>query len=129
MRKGKLVGLGLLNYLIRFLIAGALFQGVGMDPVGIPFGVIITLVSFVAAFLLLRFLVKPNSQREAWKAGLVWVVLALLLDAITGMTLLKLPLVAYFSEWQVWTRAVAILVAAFLSVRQSSSVSPLPTRS
>ena len=118
MKNVKLIGIGLVNYLIRFGVAGVLFQGLKVNPEGAFFGVTITLVALVVAYLLLRFVMRPATIAEALRVAVVWVLLALVLDVITGITLLKLPLGYYFSEWQTWTRLAAILAVAPFSVRK-----------
>ena len=118
-----IVGVGLANYLIRFAVAGVLLRGVGVDPTGVAFGALVTIVALLAAYVLLKFVMKPASRADAFRIALVWVVIALILDAITGVTLLKLPLGYYFSEWQTWTRLIVILLVAPFAVRKPPSVS------
>lgn len=119
MRITKILGIGLLNYLIRFAVGGVLMMGVKMDPEGLAFGVILTVVAFLAAIGLLRFVIKPATLKEALTVAVSWVIIALILDILTAQPIVKVPASYLLSELQTWTRLAAILLAAPLAVSGS----------
>jgi len=115
----KLIGFGLVNYLIRFIIGGILFQGVKMNPEGLAFGFIMTAVALVAAYLLMRFVMKPRTMGEALTIALAWIVIAFVIDILSARPLLKITIGYYLSEPQFWTRLLAILIVAPFVMKRS----------
>lgn len=110
----KVVGVGVVNFLARFFVGGMLLLGLKMNPESFVFGFILTVTAFAVAFLLLRFVMKPNTRAAAVKIALVWMVLALLLDVVTAVPIVQVSVSYLLSEVQTWTRLFAILLAAFL---------------
>jgi glucan phosphoethanolaminetransferase (alkaline phosphatase superfamily) len=115
----KLIGFGLVNYLIRFIIGAILFQGVKMNPEGFAFGFILTAVALVAAYILMRFVMKPRSMGEALTIALVWIAIAFAIDIISAGAILKITIGHYLSEPQFWTRLLAILVVVPFVLKRS----------
>jgi len=87
----QVIGVGIVNYLARFLVAGALFQGLKMNPESFAFGFATTAVALVAAYVLLRFVMKPTSVKQALTIAVGWAVMALAIDAATARPLLNIP--------------------------------------
>lgn len=114
MKSLKVIGVGVVNFLARFFVGGMLLLGLKMNPETFVFGFILTVTALVVAFLLLRFVMKPNTRASAVKIALVWTVLALLLDMVTAEPVVKVFVPYLLSEVQTWTRLFAILLAAFL---------------
>jgi|SRR3989344_1828450 len=115
----RLISFGLVNYLIRFVIGGILFQGVKMNPEGFAYGLILTIVALVAAYLLMRFVMKPRSVGEALTIALVWIAIAFVIDILSAGPLLKITIGYYLSEPQFWTRLLAILIVAPFVMKRS----------
>lgn len=113
-RAVAIVGLGLVNFLARFLAGGVLFLGVKLDPTGLAFGFSMTITALLAAYLLLRLVVRPRTVREAVGIGVIWAVLALVLDVATAEPIVGVTVSYLLSELQTWTRlAVIVAVAPF----------------
>lgn len=119
MSKTKIFIYGLINYAIRFFVAGYLYMGAGMNPVGFNYGLILTLLATVLAFVLLKYLVKPNSTNEAVKIALVWIVMALILDIITAEPIVHVTISSLFTELQTWTRLLVILIVAPFTIKKA----------
>lgn len=113
-RLGIIIGIGAVNYAIRFAVGGLLFMGLQLNPEGIAFGSVVTLTAFIAAYILLRYAVKSASRGEALGIAAVWMLIALVLDAITAQPIVGVTAGYLFSEPQVWTRLFAIIAAALL---------------
>lgn len=130
MRFLKVVGIGVVNFLARFFVGGVLLLGLKMNPETFVFGFILTVTAFVVAFLLLRFVMKPNTRTAAVKIALVWMALALLLDVVTAVPVVQVSVSYLLSGVQTWTRLFAILLAAlFLPLlRKPRNLSHNPSR-
>lgn len=119
MHWGKLIGFGLINYIIRFAAAGILFQVLKVNPEGFLFGFIVTVVALIAAYFLLKFVMRPRSVGEAVMIALVWIAIAFVIDIISAGALLKITIGYYLSEPQFWTRLLAILAVTPFVVKRS----------
>jgi hypothetical protein len=114
----KVLIFGILNFLARFIVGGVLFMGLKMNPTGWAFNIILTIAALAAAYLLLRFAMKPVNLTEALTIAAVWAVIALALDAITAQPIVGVPAAFLLSQVGTWTRSLVILVAAPFSLRQ-----------
>ena len=112
----KTIGYGIVNFLIRFIIGGILFMGVKMNPITPPYGIILTLVALITAYVLLRYVMKPSSVNEAITIAVIWIIIALVLDVITAKPIVKVEVSTLLREWQTWTRLLVMLVVAPFSV-------------
>lgn len=119
MKTIKIILLGVINFVIRFGVAGFLLMGVQMDPVGCWFGFLLTLIPLVVSFVFLKYLIKPASLKEALSVALLWVVIAILLDMITAKPIVHVDIPSLFRELQFWTRVIIILVIAPFTVRKN----------
>jgi hypothetical protein len=115
----KIVGFGVLNFLGRFLVGGILFRGIKMDPNGFAFGVLLTLTALIVTYVLLRFVMKPASIKEAVSISIVWVSTALLLDVLTAQIVVGVSVAYLLSELQTWTRLLAIVAVAPFTLKKA----------
>src|SRR3989344_5866351 len=115
-RTVKVIGFGLINFIARFIVGGILLLGVKMNPTGLGFGSLITVVALVIAYVLLKFVMKPRTIKEALGIAGVWVVMALVLDMVTAEPIVGVTVPYLFSELQTWTRLVVILIVAPFAV-------------
>lgn len=113
----KLLIWGIVNFIARFAVGGVLYKG-GMDPVGFLYGALLTLTALIVAYVLARFVMKPATQKEAWKIGIVWVLIALVLDMVTAEPIVGVTVGLLLSELQTWTRLAAIVVGVMLGVKK-----------
>ncbi len=114
----KILGFGLVNYVVRFAVGGALFTGMKMNPEGFWFGFILTAVAFVSTLVFLKYAVKPGSIKEGFGIVFVWFIITLGLDALTAEPIVQVDVNYLFSELQVWTRSLVMFVAIPLAVRK-----------
>lgn len=114
----KITVLGIICFAIRFAFGGFLMMGVGIDPTSILFGLSLTLMAFVIAFLLLKFVMKPTTIKEALMIAGIWVAIVLILDTILEPIVVGITISEVFGEIQTWTRAFIILLAAPFSFRK-----------
>ncbi|HYE22734.1 MAG TPA: hypothetical protein VD998_04050 [Verrucomicrobiae bacterium] len=119
MKTLKILGFGLINYIVRFAVGGALFMGAKMNPTGFWYGFILTAVAFVVSLLLLKFVMKPSSLSESLRVAFIWVIMCLALDAATAKPIVQVDLGFLFTEIQTWTRSLIILVAALFAVKKN----------
>jgi|SRR3989344_897649 len=115
----KIIGFGVLNFLVRFLVGGILFQAIKMDPLGFWFGFLLTATALIVSYLLLRFVVKPQSVKEAVIIALVWIVIALFFDIITAKPIVGVSVFFLFSQIQAWARLLVILAVAPLTAQKA----------
>jgi hypothetical protein len=118
MRIFKIILFGIIAFAIRFAVGGALYMGAKINPQGFWYGVILSFVAFLATLIFLRFVIKPKSLREALGIAVLWTIFAIILDIASAGPILHVPIRYLFSEIQVWTRLIAIIIAAFFAVRK-----------
>jgi hypothetical protein len=117
----KAFAVGLLNFLARFMVGGALWYGVKLNPEGFAYGMLLTITALIFAVLFMRFLMKPRTLNDALLIGCLWAGFALLLDVLTLGIVFNLVTVPYLlSEAQTWTRAAAVVAAAFVAVKRGN---------
>ncbi len=100
----KIVLLGLLIWVIKFIVGGFIFAIAGEEVLLNPHGLL--WISGIEAFFvaialaLALFLVYrdkgQNYKRTAWEAGIAWYVILLLMDLIVLFGLLRLELELWF---------------------------------
>ena len=115
MKNVKIIGFGILNFIIRFAIGGFLFLGIKIDPVGFLYGFLLTLTAFTSSYLLLRFAIKPVKLKEALIISVIWAFMALVFDIATAEPIVRIPISSLFGEIQTWTRLSVIILAAFFA--------------
>ena len=115
----KIIGFGVLAFLTRFLVGGILFQGIKMNPLGFWFGFLITVTALIVAYVLLRFVMKPQSVKEAVFIAIVWVVIALFLDIVTAKPIVGVSVSFLLSQIQAWTRLLVIVLVAPFTVQKT----------
>jgi hypothetical protein len=113
----KTLGVGVVNFLARFIVGGILFMGVGMNAEGFAFGVLLTLAAAIVAYVLLKYVMKPASTGEAVKIALVWVVIAAVLDLATAQPVVGVAPSFLATQIQFWTRLLAIVAVAPFTFR------------
>ncbi len=114
MKTTKILGFGLVNFIIRFIVGGILYMGIKMDPIGFWYGFLMTVTAGVVAYILLKSVMKPQTTGEALKIAFVWIIIALIIDVLTAEPIVKVSVSSLFSELQTWTRlAVILLIAPF----------------
>ena len=104
MNKGvKIVLLGLMIWVIKFIVGGVIFATAGEDGPSIGVWWINGIQAFFVAIglALALFLVYRDKgqdyKRTAWEAGIAWYVILLLMDLIVLVGLLGLEVELWFS--------------------------------
>ena len=115
----KILGVGLVNFVVRFAVGGALFMGMEMNPESFMFGFILTVVAFVTTCVFLKYVMKPTSMNEAFSIVAVWFVLTLVLDALTAKPVVQVDVGYLFSQIQVWTRSLVMFAAIPFAINKS----------
>ena len=115
----KIIGFGVLAFLARFIVGGILFQGIKINPLGFWFGFLVTVTALIVAYVLLRFVMKPQSAKEAVFIAIVWVVMALFLDVVTAKPIVGVSISFLLSQIQVWTRLLVIVLVAPFTVQKA----------
>ncbi len=121
MKTSKILGFGLVNFILRFIVGGVLYMGIKMDPMGFGYGFLMTLTAGVVAYVLLKFVMKPVTTTEALKIAFVWIIIALVIDVLTAEPIVKVSVSSLFSELQTWTRLAVMLLVAPFTVRKINS--------
>lgn len=118
----KVTVFGILNFLGRFLVGGILINVLKLNPIGFSFGFWITLTTLIVAYILMKYVVRPISTQKALKVGVTWAAIALILDIIAEVFILRIVSTSYLlSEIQTWTRLLVIVLVAPLTVRKNRS--------
>jgi hypothetical protein len=121
-RAAAIVGFGLINYLARFIVGGVLFMGLRMDPASFAFGFILTATAALAAYVLLKFVMKPGTVRQALIIAAVWAAMALILDILTAEPVVQVTVSYLLAQPQTWTRLIVILLVAPFTVRKNPAI-------
>ena len=101
-KKVKIILLGLMIWVIKFIVGGAIFATAGEHGPSIGEGWIYGIQGFfvVIGLALALFLVYREKgqdyKRIAWEAGIAWYVIVLLMDLIVLIGLLGLELDLWF---------------------------------
>lgn len=119
----KVIGCGLLAFVARFMVGGILFQGVKMNPQSFAFGFLVSMTALVAAYVLLKLVIKPQTTKEALGIAMVWMVIALLLDVVTARPIVGVTATYLLPEIQTWTRLLVILLIAPFTVHKTNTPS------
>lgn len=98
----RLLLLGLLVWVVPFVAAFGFYDSAGKLTTSHDLfkSSMIVIATFVAAFGLYRYFRKVNSDfmRQAWTAGLVWLTINLLLDAVILVPMVKMEYGYYFES-------------------------------
>lgn len=109
----RLFGFGFLVWLVPFLVSFLFFTPQGVLAVGMGFfdSVMLVVGVLVQCVLLLKYFrhVTVNYLSEAFKVGIVWLVMSLVLDGIFLVSLLKMDLGKYFTDVAIGYAAILIL--------------------
>ena len=101
-KRVKIILLGLMIWVIKFIVGGAIFSTAGENGPSIGVWWINGITAFFVAIglALALFLVYrdkgQNYKRTAWEAGIAWYVILLLMDLIVLVVLFGLELELWF---------------------------------
>jgi hypothetical protein len=100
----KALLVGLVPWMIMFAL-GSVLMATGLPTTNAWFTVIMTVLLIVVLWLLVTKWYRPVSAADAWTVGLIWLVIALLLDYFV-LVRYFMPLSGdttnYYGGWGVW---------------------------
>ncbi len=115
----KILLFGLINYAIRFAIGGFLYMGIAMNPVGFWYGFSMTLTSLILTIIFLKFVIKPETRKNAASTITIWILIALILDIVTARPIIHIDISYLLSEIQTWTRLFVMFLAVLFIKNKS----------
>ncbi len=127
----KIILLGLMIWVIKFIVGGFIFAIAGEEILLTPYGVLwingIEAFFVVIGLALALFLVYrdkgQNYKRTAWEAGIAWYVILLLMDLIVLVGLLNIGLEFWFPLILLHFKVVIIpIVVGYLLARPKIKV-------
>ena len=127
----KIILLGLMIWVIKFIVGGFIFAIAGEEILLTPYGVMwingIEAFFVVIGLALALFLVYrdkgQNYKRTAWEAGIAWYVILLLMDLIVLVGLLNIGLDFWFPLILLHFKVVIIpIVVGYLLARPKIKV-------
>lgn len=98
----RLIVLGFLIWLIPFVISLGFFDSSGKSIINYDLfkSIMIVVSSFVSGYAIVKHFraVAGNFTKEAWLAGIVWLVINLVLDLIVLIPIAKMSYADYFNS-------------------------------
>lgn len=98
----RLGALGVLVWLVPFIIAFGFFDSSGKPAINDDLfkSIMIVISSVVGGYAIIRYFksIQGNFMREAWRAGVVWLVINLALDLVILVPLAKMSYTEYFNS-------------------------------
>ncbi len=118
MKVFKIILFGLINYFLRFALGGFLYMGTNMNPIGFWYGFSLTTASFIFTLIFLKFVIKPETTKNAIGIIFTWILIALVLDIISAGPVVHIEIGYLLSEIQTWTRLFVMFLAIPLTQKR-----------
>ncbi|MDD4990419.1 MAG: hypothetical protein PHW31_03875 [Candidatus Pacebacteria bacterium] len=109
----KLIGYGILIWVVAFVIV-SIFIGFKVSSDNMWVKIITTLAVFIAAILLAKNL-KESSQSKMFLYGILWAVIALILDAVITARFTDWEV---FGQWNITLGYLLIILASLLAIKK-----------